>query len=250
MPTASRHCTGVSLAGFNVGTATAAVGASFAGDTTDENSSASGDLTVSPAPATLTPSGLTVTYDGMPQTVTITTSPAGLSGVSVTYTQGGTTVAAPTGAGSYAFTVSLANPNYTAPNATGTLVINPATPTIAWPDPAAITYGTALSGTQLDASASFDGSTVAGTFTYSPAPGTVLGAGSQTVSATFTPTDTTDYQSVSTQTTLVVNPATPSITWANPTDITSGTPLGTGQLDATTSVPGTFSLQPRPRAPS
>jgi ELWxxDGT repeat protein len=35
-------------------------------------------------------------------------------------------------------------------------------------------------------------------------------------------------------------PATPTITWANPADITYGTALGTAQLDATSNVPGTF----------
>jgi hypothetical protein len=45
-----------------------------------------------------------------------------------------------------------------------------------------------LSATQLDATAS-----VAGTFVYSPAPGIALDAGNnQTLSVTFTPTDTTD----------------------------------------------------------
>ena len=52
-----------------------------------------------------------------------------------------------------------------------------------------IAYGTPLSAAQLDATAS-----VPGTFAYSPAAGTVLQAGSgQTLSVTFTPTDTTDY---------------------------------------------------------
>ena len=47
-----------------------------------------------------------------------------------------------------------------------------ATPTISWSNPANIVYGTALGGTQLDATAS-----VAGTFAYAPASGTVLKAG-------------------------------------------------------------------------
>jgi len=46
----------------------------------------------------------------------------------------------------------------------------------------------ALSGTQLNATAS-----VAGSLVYTPAAGTVLGAGSQTLSVSFTPTDTTNY---------------------------------------------------------
>ncbi|MBT0895788.1 hypothetical protein KI811_18470, partial [Geobacter hydrogenophilus] len=65
----------------------------------------------------------------------------------------------------------------------GLPVVAKQVPTITWTAPAAITYGTALSATQLNASAG----TVAGTFTYSPALGTVLNAGSQTLSVTFTP---------------------------------------------------------------
>ena len=44
-----------------------------------------------------------------------------------------------------------------------------ATPTITWPNPADITYGTALGSTQLDATAN-----VAGNFAYNPPIGTVL----------------------------------------------------------------------------
>ena len=47
-----------------------------------------------------------------------------------------------------------------------------ATPTITWATPADITYGTALSATQLNATAS-----VPGTFVYTPVAGTVLNAG-------------------------------------------------------------------------
>ena len=61
-------------------------------------------------------------------------------------------------------------------------------PTITWPNPASITSGTPLSATQLDATAN-----VAGTFAYNPAAGTVLAVGTQTLSTTFTPTDTTHY---------------------------------------------------------
>ena len=43
---------------------------------------------------------------------------------------------------------------------------------ITWANPAGIVYGTALGSAQLDATAS-----VPGTFTYSPAAGTVLHAG-------------------------------------------------------------------------
>jgi RHS repeat-associated protein len=73
-------------------------------------------------------------------------------------------------------------------------------PTISWPSPAPIAYGTALSTIQLDAAAS-----VPGSFSYTPALGTVLGVGTQTLSVTFTPTDSVDYTSVSDTTTIVVN---------------------------------------------
>lgn len=77
-------------------------------------------------------------------------------------------------------------------------------PTINWPAPAAITFGSALSSSQLDAAAS-----IPGTFVYNPPAGTVLQAGAnQTLSVTFTPTDTTDYATANASTTITVNPAT------------------------------------------
>jgi hypothetical protein len=88
------------------------------------------------------------------------------------------------------------------------LTVNKATPTINWTAPAAITYGTALGSTQLNAIASYNGSTVAGTFGYLPVSGTVPGAGSQTLRVTFTPTDATDYTTATATVTLTVNKAT------------------------------------------
>ncbi|MDA1273734.1 MAG: immunoglobulin domain-containing protein [Verrucomicrobia bacterium] len=65
-------------------------------------------------------------------------------------------------------------------------------PTVTWATPAEMTYGTALSGTQLNATAS-----VPGTFAYNPTSGTILQAGqNQTLRATFTPTDTATYETV------------------------------------------------------
>ncbi len=129
--------------------------------------------------------------------------------------------------------------DYAKATASVTLLVNKATPTITWATPSAITYGTALSGTQLNATAS-----VAGTFVYSPAAGTVLGAGTQTLSTTFTPTDTTDYGSVTTSVLLVVNRALPTIMWPTPAPISYGTALSSTQLNATANVPGTFVYTP------
>ena len=68
--------------------------------------------------------------------------------------------------------------------ATVTLDVKLAT-TIYWTNPAAIVYGTILSRTQLDATAS-----IPGTLTYAPPLGTLLKAGvSQPLTVTFTPDD-------------------------------------------------------------
>jgi hypothetical protein len=60
---------------------------------------------------------------------------------------------------------------------------------ITWNSPVAITYGTALSSAQLNATAN-----VPGTFVYTPAGGAVLNAGNgQTLSVTFTPDAPSSY---------------------------------------------------------
>jgi RHS repeat-associated protein len=132
-----------------------------------------------------------------------------------------------------------ATTNYTAATASTSFTVSPATPVITWPTPSAVTNGTALSATQLNATAS-----TPGTFVYSPASGTVPTVGTQTLSVTFTPTDTTDYNSATATATLTVNKATPAINWATPGAITYGTALSATQLNATASVAGTFAYSP------
>jgi beta-glucanase (GH16 family) len=87
--------------------------------------------------------------------------------------------------------------------------ISPVTPVITWAAPAAVAYGTALTATQLDATAS-----VPGAFVYTPPLGTMLAVGSQMLSVTFTPTDTTDYTTAAAKVTLMVNAAAPTISTA------------------------------------
>jgi len=113
------------------------------------------------------------------------------------------------------------------------------TPTISWQTPVAITYGTALSPLQLNATSS-----VPGTFSYSPAPGFLLTAGTYTLSVTFTPTQSTVYNPVSASVQLTVNKATPVISWPPPGNISSGSTLNAAQLDASSPVPGTFVYSP------
>jgi len=125
-----------------------------------------------------------------------------------------------------------------------TLQVNPSIPSITWATPAAITYGTALSATQLNAKATFNGAAAAGTFVYTPAKGTLLGAGTQTLSVVFTPASTADYTTASVSVTLLVNVAKPKIIWAKPAAITYGTALGSNQLNATAPISGSFVYSP------
>ncbi len=134
--------------------------------------------------------------------------------------------------------------NYMTVSGSATVVVGKAAPVLTWANPSALTYGTALSGTQLNATALFGGSAVAGTFTYSPASGTVLNAGTQSLGVTFTPTNTTNYMAVSGSATVVVGKATPALTWTNPAALTYGTALSGTQLNATANVAGTFTYNP------
>jgi len=81
------------------------------------------------------------------------------------------------------------------------------TPTIVWPTPAAITTATALSGTQLDATAVYAGAAVAGTFVYTPAAGATLAAGTHTLSVAFTPSNPALYNNSTGAVIITVNAA-------------------------------------------
>jgi alpha-tubulin suppressor-like RCC1 family protein len=94
---------------------------------------------------------------------------------------------------------------------TVTVGSQPDNPVLTWATPAPIVYGTALGAGQLNATAS-----VAGSFAYTPAAGTVLHAGDeQTLSVTFTPDDEVNYMSISTTVKLNVSPAPLTITADN-----------------------------------
>jgi len=92
------------------------------------------------------------------------------------------------------------------------------TPTITWSSPADITYGTALGGSQLNATS------IPGTFTYTPAAGTILNAGMHTLHVDFIPTDTETYTTASKDVTINVNKATAAITLGSLSYTYDGTP--------------------------
>jgi hypothetical protein len=122
----------------------------------------------------------------------------------------------------------------------GTLTVTQAVPLVTWTTPASITYGTALSSNQLDATAN-----VTGSFAYTPTNGTVLGAGTDKLSVVFTPTDTMDYSSVTNTVNLVVSSAPGTITLyiqlgKNDVILNWNDPTSTFALQAAPAVAGVF----------
>jgi hypothetical protein len=171
---------------------------------------ANAPLVVTPAPLTLSPVNATRVY-GQPNPPFSPTVSGSLNGDYVTAT-GSTPATITSPAGTYPITYTVAGiniANYTASPTTGTLTITRDTPTITW-TPAPLTYGTPLSAAQLNASAS-----TPGTFTYSPAAGASLPAGPTTLTATFTPSDATDYTTAPASASLTVGKPTLSLTVTN-----------------------------------
>jgi hypothetical protein len=155
-----------------------------------------GTLHITPAPLTITADNKTMSYGGTPPALTVSYSglvngdtPATFSTSPNTAPTVTTKATSTSPVGSYPITVSGASDtDYSIQYSGGTLSVGKATPTLTWATPQAIAYFTALSSTQLNAAAN-----VSGTFTYTPAAGTLLTAGTQTLSVTFTPSDSTDY---------------------------------------------------------
>jgi MBG domain/Trehalose utilisation len=159
------------------------------------------------APATITLVDPVTTFDGTVKSVSVTTNPAGLAGVTLTYSQDGFPVSAPVNAGEYQVSATLINEDYEAPQASGTLTIGQATPVIQWA-PTSILVGTALSDLQLNASATgVGGVSLAGEYVYLPAPGKILSlAGTESLSVEFLPLDVNYKNVIKTVTVLVVQP--------------------------------------------
>jgi uncharacterized repeat protein (TIGR01451 family) len=152
-----------------------------------------------PASCASVPANVAVGAAGGATNVAVTSASAGctwnaVSNASWIHVTGGAS-----GAGSGTVNLNV-DPNTTGSPRTGTLtvagqtvsVFQRAFPVITWANPADIVYGTALDGTQLNATAN-----VPGTFTYTPPAGTVLGKGTHTLHVDFTPTDTVNYDPTS-----------------------------------------------------
>jgi hypothetical protein len=111
-------------------------------------------------------------------------------------------------AGTFTVTTSANDGPDTASQSFNVTVVPAKTPTITWANPADVLTGTPLTALQLDATAS-----VPGTFSYTPAAGTILGVGAnQLLTVTFTPTDLTDYTAVTDTVPINVRPSPPNVT--------------------------------------
>ncbi|MFD2515234.1 MBG domain-containing protein [Pontibacter locisalis] len=132
---------------------------------------------------------------GLPVSFRVVTGQASISGRILTILGAGAVTVEATQAGDNTYDAA-------AP-VSRSFTVEKATPTITWANPADISYGTALSATQLNATAS-----VPGSFAYSPAAGTVLNAGSdQLLSVIFTPQQPENYNNASANVRIIVNPA-------------------------------------------
>jgi hypothetical protein len=194
----------------------------------------------------LVTSAANVTY-GTAVTLTATVTPTDATGV-VTFSAGGTTYGTATlsggsaslllsslNAGSYDF-VATYNGDATHNSSTSNtvhVVVAKATPAITWSDPTPITYGTPVTVVQLNATAS-----VPGSFNYSVATGTILDAGTYTLSVVFIPTDAANYNEASKSVHLTVNKATPAFSNLSSPVIIIGAPaVISGKISAGTLIP-------------
>jgi hypothetical protein len=186
-------------------------------------------LVVTPAPLTVTATSLARAYD-QPNPVFTGLLVGVVNGDNITANYNcSATTSSP--AGTYPIIPALVDPynrlaNYSVTTNNGTLTVNKLVPVITWTAPTSIGYGTALSGVQLDASAN-----VPGSLAYSPASGTVLNAGTSTLTVVFIPLDPTNYISVTDTMSLIISPAALSVTANNATRAYGqGNPTFTGTL--------------------
>lgn len=167
-------------------------------------------LVVNPVSATVTLGELGYVYSGLPIGTTATTSP---TGVPITITYGGGT-ALPVAAGSYAVVATVADANYTG-EATGTLVISPASAGVTLADLLQTYDGTPKAATVVT-----NPSGVAVTVTYDSGTALPVAAGSYAVVATVTDANYTGGATG----TLVIASAAATVTLHELEQVYDGTP--------------------------
>jgi sugar lactone lactonase YvrE len=168
-------------------------------------------LTFGAAPLNL--GGLAKATSGLPVSFKVVSGPATLKGSVLTITGAGSVVVQASQAGNASYVAATP--------VTTTIAVAKATPVIAWASPSPIVYGTRLGAAQLDAK-----SAVAGKFVYSPAAGTVLPVGTQTLTVEFMPASTANYLTANAKVTITIAKATLTVT-AKSFTIKKGTAIPT-----------------------
>ncbi|NDA10331.1 MAG: hypothetical protein EBZ07_05735, partial [Verrucomicrobia bacterium] len=155
--------------------------------------------------ATITSSNLTIAFASSPAVGTYTVLPGSVGSASLATTS-------VTGLGGKTATVS---------NTTNLVVqVAKTTPSLSGLSATAITYGQALSISVISGTALNGTNSVPGTFTFS-SPATTPAAGTASQNVTFTPTDSSSYNTASTTVSVTVNPASlPTVTFTPPTTLT------------------------------
>jgi trimeric autotransporter adhesin len=214
-------------------------------------------LTVTPASTSITTAQslsvpVSISGSGATPTGTVTLTSGSYSSGAEALTSGAYTFTIPAGSlavGSDTLTISYSgDSNYSSGSATVSVAVSAATPTVtAWPTASAITYGQTLASSTLNGGTA----SVAGSFAWATST-TAPVAGSQSESVTFTPTNTTDYDTVTGDVTVTVNKATPTVTaWPTASSIVAGQTLSSSTLTGgTASVAGSFAWTAPTTAPS
>ncbi len=210
------------VTGIISGTPTAAgtFGVTIAATNTAGVGTATLPLAIAKAPAGVTLSNLSATYDGTPHAATVATAPGGLT-VVVTYNGSAT---APTNAGSYSVAATVVDANYQG-GTTGTLVIAQAAQSITFPNPGAKTYGDAPFALTATASSGLPVSylVVSGPATVLGNTVTITGAGTVTVRAQQSGNG--NYLAAAdADATFTVAKATATVTLSNLSQVYDGTP--------------------------
>src|ERR1051326_2620629 len=173
---------GGSSAPLNASATPYAVSAAFTSTDSnyDNGTPATNSITINKASSTTT-----VTFESGPYTYRASafTATAAVTGVNlsqavtpVTYSGDCTNVTSTNGCTASA--TFAGDGNHDGSNNNASITITKANQTISWSNPAAIVYGTALDGTQLNATvAGVSGGSAPGALTYTPLAGTVLSAG-------------------------------------------------------------------------
>ena len=204
---------------------TYAITADFAPtDSTDYNSltgASAGSFVINKATPTLSVTNSPVVYSAAPQTATVTGSVAG-SVSNIKYNGSGT---APTAAGTYAITADFAPTDSTDYNSltgasAGSFVINKATPTLSVTN-SPVAYDGAAHSAAVSGSVPGTASSI-----LTGGAATQTAAGTYAVTANFTPTDTTNYNSLTAASAgnFVISKATPTLSVTNSPVVYSAAP--------------------------